>query len=152
MKIKLTADLALIEPLDHTRITTSGITLPPQLQAMEPEYGEVIAVGPGRMTESGRLIQAPAAVGDRVFYSVLNLRPFFYNGKNHFLIHGQEIMVIAMEDEERGKLLISEDRYHGKCPDHGDKCKLTQAVKDGRRGGHCPIGKKFFPEEELRGE
>lgn len=48
MKLELTDDLVLIEPLSRPTITNAGIEMPESAQQAEPRYGEVIEVGPGK--------------------------------------------------------------------------------------------------------
>jgi len=150
MKLKLTDDLVLIEPLSRPRITSSGIEIPESAAEAEPHYGEVVEVGPGRWGEDGRIL-IRLRPGDRVFYNPLNCYPIIYNGKGHFFVREHAIFAVITEDEKRQETLVSEQSSRLECPEHGAGC-LKEAVHDGRRGVYCPISKKFYREEELKGE
>jgi chaperonin GroES len=49
-------------------VTKGGIFLPDTAKE-KPQEGEVVAVGPGRMTDDGKRIVMDLKVGDRVIYS-----------------------------------------------------------------------------------
>lgn len=158
MKLKLTDDLVLIEPLSRPRITSAGIEIPEGAAQAEPHYGEVIDVGPGRLVEGlypRKHYPVSVKAGDRVFYNVMNLHPIIYNGKGHFLVREHAIFAVITEDEARYETLVSKQRSRVECPQHGTstpKCTLMEAVHDGRRGVYCPTSQKFYPEEELKGK
>lgn len=177
MKLELTDDLVLVEPLSRPRITSAGIEIPEGAAQAEPRYGEVIEVGPGRLIEgivpssilrksksadSGERIKYypkryPMSVkaGDRVFYNLLNVHPVMYNGKGHFLVREHAIFAVITEDEFRYETIVSKQSSRVECPEHGSsvpKCTLMEAVQDGRRGVYCPTSKKFYGEKDLKGE
>ncbi len=49
-------------------MTKGGIVLPDTAKT-RPQEGEVIAVGPGKVTENGVLVPVEITVGDKVMYS-----------------------------------------------------------------------------------
>jgi chaperonin GroES len=61
-------DRVFIKPLEREQTTPGGIHLPDTLKE-RPQKGEVIAVGPGRVSEDGSRIPMELAVGDRVVYA-----------------------------------------------------------------------------------
>ena len=62
------ADRIVILPLEREQTTKGGIYLPDTVKE-RPQEGEVIAVGPGRVSDDGTRIAMELAVGDRVIYS-----------------------------------------------------------------------------------
>ena len=58
----------VIKPIEQEQQTKGGIYLPDTAKE-KPQEGEVVAVGPGRMTDEGNRIAMEVAVGDRVIYS-----------------------------------------------------------------------------------
>lgn len=58
----------VIKPTEQEQQTKGGIYLPDTAKE-KPQEGEVVAVGPGRMTDDGNRIALEVAVGDRVIYS-----------------------------------------------------------------------------------
>ena len=62
------ADRIVILPLEREQTTKGGIYLPDTVKE-RPQEGEVIAVGPGRVSDDRTRIAMELAVGDRVIYS-----------------------------------------------------------------------------------
>jgi chaperonin GroES len=58
----------VVKPIEQEQQTKGGIYLPDTAKE-KPQEGEVVAVGPGRMTDEGNRIAMEVAVGDRVIYS-----------------------------------------------------------------------------------
>jgi chaperonin GroES len=68
VKIQPLADRLVVKPMEKEEKTKSGIILPDTAKE-KPQEGEVVAVGPGRMTDDGKRIAMDLKVGDRVIYS-----------------------------------------------------------------------------------
>jgi chaperonin GroES len=68
MKFQPLGDRVVIKPLQREERTKAGIVLPDTAKE-KPQEGEVIAIGPGRMTDEGKRIPMELKVGDRVIYS-----------------------------------------------------------------------------------
>lgn len=58
----------VIKPIEQEQTTKGGIYLPDTAKE-KPQEGEVLAVGPGRLTDEGSRIPMDLTVGDRVIYS-----------------------------------------------------------------------------------
>ncbi len=58
----------VIKPMERETETRGGILLPDTAKG-KPQEGEVIAVGPGRVSEDGSRIAMELSVGDKVIYS-----------------------------------------------------------------------------------
>ncbi len=68
INLKPLADRVVIEPLEQEEKTASGIILP-ETAKEKPQQGEVLAVGPGKMSEEGKSLPMTVKVGDRVLYA-----------------------------------------------------------------------------------
>ena len=66
-KIKPLFDNVLIRPLEAEEKTPSGIILPDSAKE-KPQIGEVMAVGPGSITNDGKLIPMTVKTGQKVMY------------------------------------------------------------------------------------
>jgi len=89
MKIRPLHDRVIIKRLDNERKTASGIVIPDNA-AEKPDQGEVLAVGPGKKDDNGKLIPVDLKVGDRVLFGK-------YAGQT-VKIDGDEILVMREED------------------------------------------------------
>ncbi len=67
-KLQPLADRLVVKPIQKEEMTKGGIYLPDTAKE-KPQEGEVIAVGPGKMTDDGKRIAMDLKVGDRVIYS-----------------------------------------------------------------------------------
>lgn len=149
MKLELTADLVLVEPLHRPNITNAGIELVEAAALAEPRYGEVVEVGPGRQNDEGFCFDPCVKPGDRIFYNVMNAHPVMYNGLGHFLVREHAIFAVIKDDDFRHETLVSEQASRLECPQHGAECVLREANHDGRRGVYCPTSEEFYSEKEI---
>jgi len=67
-KLQPLADRLVVKPIQKEEMTKGGIYLPDTAKE-KPQEGEIIAVGPGRVTDDGTRIAMDVKVGDRVIYS-----------------------------------------------------------------------------------
>ena len=68
MKFKPLSDRVILEQEEPENKTASGIVLPDTAQE-KPQTGKVVAVGPGKTTDEGKLIPSAVKVGDTVVFS-----------------------------------------------------------------------------------
>ncbi len=66
-KVMPLADRIVVKPLEDTEQMRGGLYIPDTAKE-KPQQGEVIAVGPGKMTDDGKRIPAELSVGDRILY------------------------------------------------------------------------------------
>ncbi len=67
-KLQPLADRVVVRPIEREEVTKGGIVLPDTAKE-KPQEGEVIAAGPGRLSEDGKRIAMDIKVGDRVIYA-----------------------------------------------------------------------------------
>jgi chaperonin GroES len=67
-KLQPLGDRVLVKPTEKEEKTKSGIYLPDTAKE-KPQEGEVLAVGPGKMTDDGKRIPMDLKIGDRVIYA-----------------------------------------------------------------------------------
>ncbi len=67
MQIKPLADRVVVKPLEETEQMKGGLYIPDTAKE-KPQQGEVMAVGPGRLSDEGKRIEPELKVGDRVIY------------------------------------------------------------------------------------
>ena len=88
-KLQPLADRVVVKPIQKEEVTKGGIYLPDTAKE-KPQEGEVIAIGPGRMTEEGKRIPLEVKVGDRVLYARY--------GGSEIKIDGEEYMILRESD------------------------------------------------------
>ena len=68
VKLQPLADRVVIKPIEREEKTKAGIILPDTAKE-KPQEGDVVAVGPGRLSDDGKPIKMDVKVGDRVVYA-----------------------------------------------------------------------------------
>ncbi len=66
-KIQPLADRVVVKALEETEQMRGGLYIPDTAKE-KPQQGEVIAVGPGKVSDEGKRIAPEVKVGDRVLY------------------------------------------------------------------------------------
>jgi chaperonin GroES len=88
-KLQPLADRVLVKPIEKEEKTKSGIYLPDTAKE-KPQEGEIMAVGPGKMTDDGKRIPMDLKVGDRVIYAKY--------GGTEIKIDDEELMILRESD------------------------------------------------------
>jgi len=68
IKLQPLADRLVVKPIEREEVTKGGIVLPDTARE-KPQEGEVLAVGPGRLSEDGKRIPMDVKKGDIVIYA-----------------------------------------------------------------------------------
>ena len=68
MALKPLADRIIIKAVEAETQTAGGILLPDSAKE-KPQQGEVVAVGPGKLLDNGKLSPMDVQVGDRLYYA-----------------------------------------------------------------------------------
>ena len=94
MNIKPLSDHILIEPLKGEEKTKSGILLPETAEKEKPEQGKVVAVGPGRKTQDGKIILVEVKAGQIVLFKKYGPDEFKIDGKEYLIAKEEDILAI----------------------------------------------------------
>ena len=89
MKIRPLHDRVIVKRLEEERKTASGIVIP-DAAAEKPDQGEILAVGKGKILESGDVRKMDVKVGDRVLFGK-------YAGQT-VKLDGNELLVMKEDD------------------------------------------------------
>src|SRR6056297_538814 len=82
-------DRVVVQPEEAESTTAGGIVLPDSAKE-KPQRGKVVAVGPGKMMDSGNRGELSIAVGDTVIYGR-------YGGSN-VEVDGEEMKILRESD------------------------------------------------------
>jgi chaperonin GroES len=93
MKLKPLGDRVLIKPLEKKEEKRGGIIIPDTAKE-KPQEGEVIAVGPGKMNEEGKVIPLDVKVGARVLYGKYSGTEIKLDGEEYLIMHQDDIFGI----------------------------------------------------------
>ncbi len=68
IKLQPLDDRVVVKPIEREEVTKGGIVLPNTVKE-RPQEGEVLAVGPGKLSEDGKRVPLDVKVGDIVVYA-----------------------------------------------------------------------------------
>lgn len=97
INIKPLQDRVLVEPLsDEERQTKTklGIVIPDTVEKEKSEKGKVIAAGPGRMTDEGKIIPLSIKKGQIVLFSKYGPDEIKVGGKEYYIIKEDNILAV----------------------------------------------------------
>jgi chaperonin GroES len=89
IKLRPLDDRVVVKPIDAEEKTAGGIVLPDAAKE-KPQRGTVLAVGPGRLLESGQRGQLSVQIGDQVIYGK-------YGGSD-IKLEGDEVKILRESD------------------------------------------------------
>ena len=90
MNLQPLEDRIVVRSNEAESTTASGLVIPDTAQE-KPQQGEVIAVGPGRRSDTtGEIIPVDVAVGDTVVYSKY--------GGTEITVEGEELLILNARD------------------------------------------------------
>ncbi len=90
MKLRPLGDRVIVRPAAKEEITKTGIILPDTVDKERPEQGEVVAVGPGRLLDSGARALTSLKIGDKIVFKKYS--------PDEVKIGEEEFLVIAESD------------------------------------------------------
>ena len=89
IKIRPLDDRVVVQPIEAEETTAGGIVLPDAARE-KPQRGTVVAIGPGRLLDSGSRAELLVTVGDEVIYGKF--------GGADMEINDQEVKVLRETD------------------------------------------------------
>lgn len=84
-------DRVVIKPVDAEEVTKSGLVLPDTAKE-KPQEGEVVAVGPGRVSDDGTRIKMEIKKGDKVVYSKYAGTEYEEDGEDYLIVRESDIL------------------------------------------------------------
>ncbi len=93
MKLRPLHDRVIVKRLEEEEKTVGGIIIPDTAKE-KPIKGEVIAVGPGRLTDDGKRIEMSVKVGDKVMFSKYAGTEVKINGEEYLIMREDDIVAI----------------------------------------------------------
>ena len=84
-------DRVVVRPLEREKTTRGGIHLPDTAKE-KPQKGEVIAVGPGRVSDDGSRIPMELAVGDQVIYARYGGTEYKDGDDEHLILRESDVL------------------------------------------------------------
>jgi len=94
MNFKPLSNHLFLEPLEEEKTTKSGIVLPETAEKEKPVKGKVLAVGPGKMKDDGKVQPMAVKVGDTVLFKKYGPDEVELDGKSYLVADEDDILAV----------------------------------------------------------
>ena len=91
MNLEPLGDRNVVKPVAKEEVTKGGIVLPDTAKE-KPQEGEVVAVGPGRVTEEGNRIPLDVKKGDTIVYPKYSGTELKVDGEEYLIMRESEVL------------------------------------------------------------
>jgi len=92
MNLQPLDDRIVVRPSEAEQTTASGLVIPDTVKE-KPQQGEVLAVGPGRRSDTtGEIIPLDVKVGDKVVYSKYGGTEITEDGEDLLILNGRDVL------------------------------------------------------------
>ena len=93
MNVKPLADRIIVKAAEAEEMTKGGIILPDTAKE-KPQQGEVIAVGPGKVSDSGNIVKVTLKSGDKVLYGKYSGTEITVDGEDVLIMRESDILAV----------------------------------------------------------
>jgi chaperonin GroES len=93
IKIKPLSDRVVVEPAPADEVSKGGIILPDTAQE-KPQFGNVVAIGPGKTSDTGSLIQPTVKKGDKILFGKYSGTEIMVDGTEYLIMRESDILAI----------------------------------------------------------
>jgi chaperonin GroES len=93
MNLKPLADRVIVKPAPAEEKTKGGLYIP-DTGKEKPQYGEVVAVGTGKVADSGQVIEMQVTVGQKVLYGKYSGTEVTVEGEDYLIMRESDIFAI----------------------------------------------------------
>ena len=93
MNVKPLADRVLVRPLEAEEKTAGGIIIPDNAKE-KPQKGEIVAVGPGKVADSGEKVAMELKKGDKVLYGKYSGTEVTVDGTDYLIMRESDVLAV----------------------------------------------------------
>jgi chaperonin GroES len=93
-KLVMKHDKVLVKPIEESEQLYGNIIVP-DLGKEKPQIGEVLDVGPGRVTEFGTKVEVTVQVGDIVLVPKIGTIRVDFEGEEYYILPDREILAVV---------------------------------------------------------
>ncbi len=93
MKVKPLNDRVLVQRTEEMQVTKGGIFIPDTAKE-KPIEGKIVAVGPGKMSDSGNRMAPAVKAGDRVLFGKYAGTEIKVEGEDYLMMREEDILAI----------------------------------------------------------
>ena len=94
IKVKPLADRVVVKALEETETMRGGLYIPDTAKE-KPQQGEVVAVGPGKLSDEGKRIDMELKVGDKVLYGKYSGTEVTVDGEQYLILRESDVLAVV---------------------------------------------------------
>ena len=94
LNLRPLGDRVVIKPLEREEVTKSGIVLPDTAKE-KPQQGEVLAVGPGRVLDTGERIVPDVKQGEKVLFAKYSGTEFKIDNEDYLFLREPDVLAVV---------------------------------------------------------
>jgi chaperonin GroES len=99
--LKPLGDRIIAKATSAEEVTKGGIVLPDTAKE-KPQEGEVIAIGPGKLLDSGKLIPMDVKVGDTIIYGKYGGTEIKVEGEEYIILRQDDVLAVLDKGKKKG--------------------------------------------------
>ncbi len=92
-KIQPLADRVVVKPLEEEEQMRGGLYIPDTAKE-KPMQGEIVAVGPGKLSEEGARLEPDVEVGQKVLYGKYSGTEVTVDGEEYLILRESDVLAI----------------------------------------------------------
>ena len=93
MKVRPLSDRILVKRIEEEKKTKGGLIIPDTAKE-KPQEGKVVAVGPGKVQDDGKLRPLDVHKGDRVLFGKYSGTEIQVVGEEHLIIREDDVLAV----------------------------------------------------------
>lgn len=93
MNVKPLADRILVRRLDEPEVKRGGIIIPDTAKE-KPQQGQVVAVGPGRVTDEGKRVALEVKKGDKILIGKYSGTEVKIEGSEYLIMREDDVLAV----------------------------------------------------------
>ena len=93
LSLKPLSDRVVVEPAAAEEKSSGGIILPDTAQE-KPQQGTVVATGPGKVSDSGTLVEMSVKDGDKILYGKYSGSEVTFDGSDYVIMRESDILAV----------------------------------------------------------
>jgi chaperonin GroES len=94
MSLKPLGDRLIVKGLEAEETTSGGIVLPDSAKE-KPQQGKVLAIGPGKLLDSGKTVPMEVKVGNVIYYARYGGTEVKVGGEEYVILRQDDVLAIV---------------------------------------------------------
>ena len=92
-RIQPLADRVVVKALEESEQMRGGLYIPDTAKE-KPSQGEVVAVGPGKISDDGKRLDMDVKVGDKVLYGKYSGTDVTLDGEEYLILRESDVLAV----------------------------------------------------------